>query len=445
MTSHLKTALVEAQSLSSPKEWGPLPDEYSNRASSLTPSSVSFLQKIGVWDHIEEDRVQPYDEMQVWDGSTGSKITFDWLAEAARYNAPLRTVATMTENPNTTRALLLRLEELGMSGRAAGLFDGTSVSAITNGMDDPDGLDLSSWPILSLSDGQSISGTLAARLLVGADGFSSPVRTFAGIGSPGWDYNRVGVVATLASESKGEHERVTAYQRFLPALGGPIAILPLPKGRASLVWSTTPANAAYLKSLTPGAFAAMINAAFRLTMTDLSYMLSLPTPSPSSTAHDDELSWRMRHTVTPEDVPPLVSNVQVNTVASFPLRFRHASTYTSPRIALIGDAAHTIHPLAGQGLNLGLADAEALSRTIEYAVEHGQDLGDLMTLEKYNAERWGANAAVCGACDLLHKAYSVENGPVTWARGLALEAVGSLPWLKSFIMRQAEGKEHASP
>ena len=180
----------------------------------------------------------------------------------------------------------------------------------------------------------------------------------------------------------------------------------------------------------------MVNAAFRLSMPDLNYMLKL---SPSDTSHADELSWRVRHTPTPSLIPPPVSAVQPNTVASFPLRFRHADTYISPRVALIGDAAHTIHPLAGQGLNLGLADADALARTIEYAVRHGQDLGDLMSLEQYNRERWGANAKVGGACDLLHKVYSVEGGPVAWGRSLGLEVVGSLPWVKSWIMRQAQG------
>lgn len=442
MTSNLKIAIVENQSFSVAKSWNPSPVEYSNRASSLTPSSVSFLQKIGAWKSVDQSRIQPYDEMQVWDGSNGARITFDWLEEAARYNAPLRPVATMTENANTVRALLRRQEELDMSGQKSAFVDGVSVSSISTGIDDVKGLDLSSWPIVSLpSEGQTGPRTLAARLLVGADGFKSPVRTFAGISSSGWDYNRMGVVATLALDSSDELERITAYQRFLPALGGPIALLPLPNNHASLVWSTTPANAAYLKSLSAVSFTAVVNAAFRLSMTDLSYMLKLPTSS--SNTHADELTWRMKHSAIPQPMPPLVAAVQADTIACFPLRFRHASTYVLPRVALIGDAAHTIHPLAGQGLNLGLADADALARTIEYAVGHGQDLGDLMTLERYNAERWVANAAVGGACDLLHKAYSIEGGPVAWARGLGLQAVESLPWVKNLIMRQAEGSERA--
>ena len=104
--------------------------------------------------------------------------------------------------------------------------------------------------MVSLSEGESSPQILGARLLVGADGFNSPVRAFTGISAPGWDYNRMGVVATLAlsdgAASPLDTGRTTAYQRFLPSLGGPIALLPLPNNHASLVWSTTSANANYL-------------------------------------------------------------------------------------------------------------------------------------------------------------------------------------------------------
>ena len=107
----------------------------------------------------------------------------------------------------------------------------------------------------------------------------------------------------------------------------------------------------------------------------------------------------------------------------------------------MGDAAHTIHPLAGQGLNLGLADARALAHTIGYAVQHGQDLGDILTLERYNAERWGANAKVAGACDLLGKAYGVQGGLAGAVRGWGMGVLdqGWVPGLKGWVMRQAEG------
>ena len=107
----------------------------------------------------------------------------------------------------------------------------------------------------------------------------------------------------------------------------------------------------------------------------------------------------------------------------------------------MGDAAHTIHPLAGQGLNLGLADARALAHTIGYAAQHGQDLGDILTLERYNAERWGANAKVAGACDLLGKVYGVQGGLAGAVRGWGMGVLdqGWVPGLKGWVMRQAEG------
>ncbi|PYH46735.1 putative ubiquinone biosynthesis monooxgenase (Coq6) [Aspergillus saccharolyticus JOP 1030-1] len=453
-TSKLKVALVETQDLQKARSWSLDARHYSNRVSSLTPSSVSFLQRIGVWDHVDTARAQPYQEMQVWDGETGSRITFDWSMESSPFE-DMRTVATMTENSNLVRALLSRIAESGDENLS--IFSNTTVSSISNGSEIPDGPDLSAWPILSLAPTNSSTSQppkqIAARLLVGADGINSPVRRFADISTSGWDYDRHGVVATLSlSDLDPVHYSAsikTAYQRFLPALGGPIALLPLPNNNASLVWSTTPANAAYLKALPPRAFIAMVNAAFRLSMTDLNYMLRMERPASPTTAsspaldpHEDELTWRVQHTPQPRkpsQLPPLVTGVQEGTVASFPLRFRHASTYVSPRIALVGDAAHVIHPLAGQGLNLGLGDVAALAETVAYAATHGMDLGDILTLERYAGERFATNAKIGGACDVLHKLYNVPgNGPVAWARSFGLDVIDSVPFVKGLLMRGAQ-------
>lgn len=436
VTSGLRIALIEGQDLSRSKEWSPPQNEISNRTSSLTPASVSFLERIGAWDHLALERVQPYNEMQVWDGANGSRIQFDWTMEARKYNTIPRTVATMVENANLTRSLLRRLEEV--QDDRLSIFSNTKVSSIANG-DDAEGFNMSAWPVLSLegSGSPATPSSLAARLLIGADGANSPARLFAGIASNGWDYGRHGVVATLNLSQDNFSDKVAAYQRFLPTLGGPIAILPFPDGKASLVWSTTPQNAAYLKSLPTDSLITMINAAFRLSMADLSYMMKLTTAV--SNSHADELAWRLSHTEVPNYVPPIVIEVQSGTLASFPLKFKHADTYISPRVAIAGDAAHTIHPLAGQGLNLGIGDAKALTATIAQSLEHGADIGDIMSLEQYNADRWRANAKVGGVCDLLHKMYSVESGAFAWARGIGLEAIESMPWAKGLLMKQAEG------
>ncbi|EEP75778.1 conserved hypothetical protein [Uncinocarpus reesii 1704] len=385
--------------------------------------------------------------MEVWDGANGSRISFDWSSNLLPGGSS-QTIATMTENANLIKGLLSRIESLGDE---VSVFSSTTVAAIENGVDHVDGPDLSAWPVLSLSPAAStMTGErgalpkIAARLLVGADGINSPVRSFAGISTDGWDYNRHGVVATLELSPAGSSslsKPVTAYQRFLPGIGGPIAMLPLPGDYATLVWSTTVQNAAYLKSLDPEAFTAMVNAAFRLSMTDLKYMFTLPSStSDASNQHGEELSWRLNHTAPESSLPPTVGGVHPRTIASFPLRHRHASTYISPRIALVGDAAHVIHPLGGLGLNLGIADVASLHGTIEYAVLHGMDVGDLLSLERYASERWIPNAKIGAGCDFLHKLYNVPgNGPVAWARGFGLDTVNRFPAVKDLLMKVASG------
>ncbi|KAH8676076.1 hypothetical protein BX600DRAFT_194952 [Xylariales sp. PMI_506] len=421
VTAGLRIALVEAQDLQKIRTWKMPPDRFSNRCSSLTPSSAQFLDHIGAWSHMKHERIQSYQEMQVWDGVTDARIEFDRESNAAGSS-----IAYMIENLNLTSGLLSRLGELG----GTTIFDSAKMEHISFGEETED-LDLSQWPVVHLAGGKQ----LAARLLVGADGANSPVRSFAGITSRGWDYGRHGVVATLELEGSGwgGDAAKTAYQRFLPT--GPAAILPLPGNISSLVWSTTPSNAALLKSLAPKDFIAMVNSAFRLRPVDLEYMHTL------TSGQEDELSWRLQHTTfNPRIIPQQVVGVQEGTIASFPLKLRHADTYIGERIALVGDAAHTIHPLAGQGLNQGQGDVESLAKTIEYSVSHGLDLGTRMSLESYNGERYAANHVILGVCDKLHKLYSFESGPLVPLRSLGLSAVNAMQPLKNFFMDQAAGK-----
>ncbi|SLM40078.1 ubiquinone biosynthesis monooxygenase coq6 [Lasallia pustulata] len=432
-TSNLKVALVESQDLSPSRTWKLPPSEFSNRASSLTPTSKTFFEEIGAWRHLQHSRVQPYDQMQVWDGISGSRISFDWASARSSAKRPQKAIAYMIENLNITSALLKRLHELG----GVSIFEKTKVSSIDLGSD-TESLNLSSWPYLTLSSGE----TIAARLLVGADGFNSPVRVFAGIKSRGWDYDRHGVVATVRlSPEHGfnghpdydeGHPAKIAYQRFMPT--GPVALLPLPENYATLVWSTLPGHAAHLKTLSSQDFVAMVNAAFRLSNVDLAFMQT------QSSGHVKELAWRQKHTAfDPSLIPGQIEGVQAGSVASFPLRIRHADTYIGERVALVGDAAHTIHPLAGQGLNQGQGDVATLVRTIEYAVSHGQDIGTQMSLEAYNAERYTANHQLLGVADKLHKLYSVQSGPLVALRSWGLQAVDKMTPLKEFLMRQAAG------
>lgn len=423
ITSRLRVALVEAQDLSKTRSFNLAPDRFSNRCSSLTPTSAEYLNSIGAWAHLKRERIQAYHEMQVWDGVSGARIEFDWAPGSVASAG--KAIAYMTENLNLTSGLLSRLDELG----GVSIFDNSKVENIAMGEEHED-LDLSQWPVLQLSGGQQ----LYARLLVGADGANSPVRSFAGINARGWDYQRHGVVATLELEGDGwggEHNKI-AYQRFLPT--GTVAMLPMPGKYATLVWSTTPENAALLKSLAPKDFIALVNAAFRLSTVDLQYMHT------QHSGQEEELTWRMNHTeVDIRRIPQPVVSVQEGTIASFPLKLRHADTYIGERVALVGDAAHTIHPLAGQGLNQGQGDVQSLARTIEFAVVHGLDIGSTLSLEAYNSERYTANHVMLGVCDKLHKLYSVESGPLVPLRSLGLGAINAIGPLKKFLMEQAAG------
>lgn len=146
----------------------------------MTPSTVSFLRSIGAYDHLDVNRVQDYQDMQVWDGQTGSRISFDWSMETSPFE-DMRTVATMTENANLVRALLRRIADSGDENLS--LFSNATVASIENGSDlKPEGPDLSAWPVLAVKPTGPAAETetpkrIAARLLVGADGINSPVRS----------------------------------------------------------------------------------------------------------------------------------------------------------------------------------------------------------------------------------------------------------------------------
>ncbi|KAK4897756.1 putative ubiquinone biosynthesis monooxygenase [Elasticomyces elasticus] len=399
---------------------------------------------------MDKSRMQAYHAMDVWDGvgNGGLLGAIGDIIPGSRFSASRKkyeeagVVATMCENSNTTSALLRRLQDLNTASSGSGaemaVLDKTKVSSISLGpspSEDTTTADLSQWPIISTTT----HGPLAARLLVGADGANSPVRTFADIPAPGWDYGQHGVVATLnLSHGYPLDAPRTAFQRFLPT--GPVALLPLPGGKASLVWSTTPAHAAKLKSLSGEEFVAAVNAAFRLLPVDISYILG-PDAGPDTPS--SELAWREKATnPSSTGLPshfPRVEGVQEGSVASFPLKMRHADTYTGHRVALIGDAAHTIHPLAGQGLNLGLADAQSLAKQVAYGVEHGMDVGGSFCLEGYGGERWAANNAVVGTVDKLHKVYSASSGPVVWGRSAGVEVLERLGAVKGFMMGSAAG------
>jgi 2-octaprenylphenol hydroxylase len=250
---------------------------------------------------------------------------------------------------------------------------------------------------LTLADGNRVS----ASLVVAADGAGSPLRTLAGLGVDTQDYDQHAVVAHLRSVVP--HQR-TAWQRFQP--GGPLALLPLADGRVSIVWSTTPEHAAELLSLDDAAFGAAV--------TDGSgaRLGALSAASPR---------------------------------ARFPLRRQHAAHYAGDRVVLIGDAAHVVHPLAGQGVNLGFQDAVALLATLEHARESDDDPGETATLRRYERERRGANAAMIELMDGFKRLFGDQRGAVASLRDAGMRAFDRSGPLKRAVMRGALGLDRRRP
>ena len=224
------------------------------------------------------------------------------------------------------------------------------------------------------------------RLLVGADGAQSKVRQWANIDAGGWKYDQSAVVANVRS---AESHQETAWQRFLPT--GPLAFLPLHDGRCSIVWATAPEQADALLALDDTAFAHALTAAF-----------------------DGRLG----------------AIVDVGPRAAFPLRLQHAHAYVKPGIALIGDAAHVVHPLAGQGVNLGLLDAATPAEVLLEAIRTGHDIGSLRVLRRYERWRKGDNLLMMGMMDGFKRLFGASLPPAPLLRNLGLNLTDAAVPLK---------------
>ncbi|MBK1643482.1 2-octaprenyl-3-methyl-6-methoxy-1,4-benzoquinol hydroxylase [Thiocapsa imhoffii] len=248
---------------------------------------------------------------------------------------------------------------------------------------------------LLLSDGRS----LEARLVVAADGRDSLVRDLVGIETTGHDYEQRALVANVRPL---EWHRETAWQRFLPT--GPLALLPLADGRCSMVWSATEERASELLAMT-----------------------------------DREFS----HALSDASEGRLGSLVVEGSRAAVPLRAQHAKEYVRPGLALVGDAAHAIHPLAGQGVNLGFLDAAELAAAIALAGQRGREIGGLWALRRYERARRGDNAAMLAAMDLIKRVFGDVAPPVAKARSLGLSLTDKIEPLKQVFMERALGL-HAS-
>ncbi len=235
-----------------------------------------------------------------------------------------------------------------------------------------------------------------AKLVVGADGANSKVKQFSAIQTSGWTYQQQGIVANVKTEKPHQS---CGWQRFLET--GPLAFLPLEDGRSSIVWSAKDDYANQLLAMDKKDFEAEITEAFQ---NELGHVTL-----------DSEL-------------------------AAFPLKAQHAHDYIDHRIALVGDAAHSIHPLAGQGVNLGLLDAACLAEKIDAAIENKRDIGREHTLKKYQRARKTSNLAMLAATDGLNKLFSNNNDLLNWLRNTGFAATNTLPQATSVFARLASAR-----
>lgn len=380
------------------------------RVSTVTPASISFFKDIGAWDYVQQHRHAYFDKMQVWDytglGYTKyhardvSKELLGCVVENKVLHSSLFSCLQKNDCRKTIHPANLTSMSLQPSSSSVGMADSSSPSSKGSAK-------------LELSDGSR----LYAKLVVGADGSKSEVRNLAGIKESGQKYSQNAIICTV------EHivENRCAWQRFLPT--GPIALLPIGEKYSNIVWTMDPKESLERKLISEDDFVKAVNGAL-----DYGY-----GPHPKSSLFG-EFSASGCFEVPPK-VVKLVSERMV-----FPLSIMHADAYVAKRVALIGDAAHTVHPLAGQGVNLGFGDAFALSKVIADGVAVGSDIGEVTLLKKFEVERRVANSTMMTILDGFQKAYTVDFGPLNILRAAAFNAANLIPPLKRNIISYASGE-----
>ena len=321
------------------------------------------------------DKAQPILDMVVTDSRLEDAIRPAFLTFAGDVE-PGEPFAHMVENRHLVDALAARAEAEGIDLRA---------SAVTSYDSRSDGIDV------TLGDGS----TIQASLLVAADGARSKLRERAGIATHGWDYDQSGIVVTVGHERE-HHGR--AEEHFLPA--GPFAILPLSGKRSSLVWTEKRAEAARITALSEDEFHGELERRFGLHLGEIKAL----------------------------DKP-----------RAFPLFYFVARSFIAERMALVGDAAHVIHPIAGQGLNMGLRDVAALAEVVVDAARLGIDLGQADVLERYQRWRRFDTMAMGFATNSLNFLFSNQSTLLRTVRDIGLGLVDRAPPLKNMFIRQAAG------
>jgi 2-octaprenyl-6-methoxyphenol hydroxylase len=355
--------------------------EKDSRSSAIAAAAVRMLRQLGVWDEIEPD-AQVMGDMIVTDSRAHDPVRPVFLTFGGDREAG-EPFAYMVPNVAMNRALRRKAGGLGIS-----VSDGVAATAIRT---EPVSINV------ALANGDTVS----AKLLVAADGVKSRLREMAGIKVVHFDYGQSGIVVEVAHERPHNGR---AEEHFMP--GGPFAILPLKGNRSSLVWTEPTAEADRLVASDPLVF-------------------------------DIELERRFGHKL---------GQIKVDSKPkAFPLGLTLAREFIKPRLALIGDAAHGIHPISGQGLNLGFRDVAALAETVVDALRLGQDIGQLDVLERYQEWRRFDTVRTGITTDVLNRMFSNDIAPLRLVRDIGLGLVDRMPRLKEFFIQQASGIVPGAP
>ena len=363
------------------------------RVSALSAGSERYLNDLDVWPSMLAMRATPYARLAVWDETRHPlsnllpRKVADVVFDAGNLSA--RHLGHIVENRITQQALWNSAAAL----HSVSLFPDNAVSHLENG---------NNHAAVTLEDGTE----LECQLVVGADGAASGVRELAGIGVTRDQYQQQAMVISVRYQ--GAVEDIT-WQGFYPS--GPRAFLPLHSAGngeswASLVWYDSPEQLARLKSLDDRALMAEIQNAF------------------------------------PPELP-LLTHIEAK--ASFPIARQHAKTYVNNRVVLAGDAAHTINPLAGQGVNLGFQDALCLQTVIREAKRAGCDLADPAWLTKYERQRRPANRRMMMAMDVFYHLFSNRTPPLHLLRNLGLGAAKAMPFARNRVAKYAMGIDDELP
>ncbi|HQY42642.1 MAG TPA: FAD-dependent monooxygenase [Paracoccaceae bacterium] len=349
---------------------------FDGRAYALAIASKRLLQAIGVWAAVEPE-AQPMLKIKASDGHAGEGPARPVLTfdSAEIEEGP---VGFMVEDRHLYAAFLAAMQATpGLSHIPA--------TTVTHHEAGPAGT------TVTLSDGRSLS----ARMIAACDGRGSPTAARAGIKRTGHAYHQTALVAAIAHERP--HGGV-AHQFFMPS--GPLAILPLKGNRSSIVWSETDDNARAIAALDDAAFLEVLRPRFG----DFLGQISLAGPR-----------------------------------FSYPLTLTLADSYVAPRLALVGDAAHGVHPIAGQGLNLGLRDVAALAEVLVTARRRGEDIGAADVLERYQSWRRFDSTTLALGMDGVNALFSNDNAVLRTARDAGLGLVNRIAPLRRAFMRQAAG------